>query len=166
MIILGIDPGYATIGYGVVAYENPRFTTLDYGVLTTPAHLTPQYRLKLLWEGLNTLIDTYRPAEMAVEELFFNTNHTTAIQVAEARGVILLCGEMKGLKIAEYTPLQVKQGVVGYGRADKEQVTAMVMNLLNIRRRITPDDAADALAIAICHAHTGTSKISGYYNLK
>jgi len=164
MKILGIDPGYAIVGYGLVDYNNPRFVTLDYGVLTTPAGLRPEARLKLIHEGMNTLIETYRPDCMAVEELFFNTNITTGIQVAQARGVILLTGEQHGIDIYEYTPLQVKQAVVGYGRAEKQQVISMVMSLLNIRQKIKPDDAADALAIAVCHAHSGTSKISQYYN--
>jgi len=166
MIILGIDPGYAIVGYGVVEYKNPRFTTLDYGVLTTEAHTKPEKRLDLLYQGMNTLIDTYRPDHMAIEELFFNTNITTGIQVAQARGVLLLAGQQKGLEVFEYTPLQVKQSVVGYGRAEKSQVITMVMSILGIKNKIKPDDAADALAIAVCHAHSGTSKISGYYNIK
>jgi len=166
MIILGIDPGYAIVGYGVVEYKNPRFTTLDYGVLTTEAHTKSEKRLELLYQGMNTLIETYRPDHMAIEELFFNTNITTGIQVAQARGVLLLAGQQKGIDIFEYTPLQVKQSVVGYGRAEKSQVIAMVMSILGIKNRIKPDDAADALAIAVCHAHSGTSKISEYYNIK
>ena len=154
MIILGIDPGYAIVGYGVVEYKNPRFTTLDYGVLTTEAHTKSEKRLELLYQGMNTLIETYRPDHMAIEELFFNTNITTGIQVAQARGVLLLAGQQKGIDIFEYTPLQVKQSVVGYGRAEKSQVIAMVMSILGIKNRIKPDDAADALAIAVCHGNS------------
>lgn len=164
MVILGIDPGLATIGYGVVDYRNPRFTTLDYGVLTTPAGHRVEERLKLIYEGMNTLLDTYRPEEMSVEELFFNNNHTTGILVAEARGVLLMAAEQHGVKIFEYNPMQVKQAVTGYGKAEKNQVITMVMSMLNIRSRIKPDDAADALALAVCHAHSGTSRIRDFYN--
>lgn len=164
MIILGIDPGYAIVGYGVVEYKNPRFTTLDYGVLTTEAHTKSEKRLELLYQGMNTLIETYRPDHMAIEELFFNTNITTGIQVAQARGVLLLAGQQKGIDIFEYTPLQVKQSVVGYGRAEKKQVISMIKLLLNLDKAPKLDDTADALAIAVCHAHTGASGIKGYYN--
>nr|MBQ4318643.1 crossover junction endodeoxyribonuclease RuvC [Clostridia bacterium] len=166
MKILGIDPGYAIVGYGLVEYKNNRFTTLDYGVLTTPAHMKPEKRLSLLYDGMNSLVDMYSPDCMAIEELFFNTNITTAIQVAQARGVLLLAAEKHGIATFEYTPLQVKQAVTGYGRAEKNQVIAMVMSILGIKNKIKPDDAADALAIAVCHAHTGASPLSGYYNLK
>ncbi len=166
MRILGVDPGYAIVGYGLIEYDRSRFTTLDYGVLTTPADMPTEKRLSLLHDGMNQLIEMYSPEEMALEELFFNTNITTAIKVAQARGVLLLCGEKHGVKISEYTPLQVKQAVVGYGRATKEQVTMMTMALLNIKNKIKPDDAADALAIAVCHAHTGGSRMANYYNIK
>lgn len=166
MVILGIDPGLATIGWGVIKYEGTRFQTLGYGSIQTPAGLPTEERLDLIYRGMITLIEKYRPNEMAVEELFFNTNITTGIRVAEARGVILLSAQQKGIKIAEYTPLQVKQSVVGYGRAEKKQVISMVTMLLNLPKPPKPDDTADALAIAICHAHSGCSKIASYYNLK
>ena len=166
MVILGIDPGLATIGWGVVKYEGTRFQTMGYGSIQTPAGIPTEERLELIYRAMLTLIEKFRPNEMAVEELFFNTNITTGIRVAEARGVILLSAQQKGVRIAEYTPLQVKQSVVGYGRAEKKQVISMVTMLLNLPKPPKPDDTADALAIAICHAHSGCSKIASYYNLK
>ena len=166
MVILGIDPGLATIGWGVVKYEGTRFQTMGYGSIQTPAGIPTEERLELIYRAMLTLIEKFRPNEMAVEELFFNTNITTGIRVAEARGVILLSAQQKGVRIAEYTPLQVKQSVVGYGRAEKKQVISMVTMLLNLPKPPQPDDTADALAIAICHAHSGCSKIASYYNLK
>ena len=160
MIILGIDPGLAIIGWGAVKYDGVRFQTLGYGSIQTPAGIRTEERLSLM----NQLIDKYKPDEMAVEELFFNTNITTGIRVAEARGVILLCGQQRGIRISEYTPLQVKQSVVGYGRAEKKQVITMVTMLLGLPKPPKPDDTADALAIAICHGHSGCSKIASYYN--
>ncbi len=164
MIILGIDPGLAIVGWGVVEYRNTRFRTLAYGSVQTPAGMRTEERLKLIFEGVRELIEKYHPEAMAVEELFFNTNITTGIRVAEARGVILLAAESAGVKIFEYTPLQVKQAVVGYGRADKKQVITMVTMLLGLPKPPKPDDTADALAIAICHAHSGGSRLADYYN--
>jgi crossover junction endodeoxyribonuclease RuvC len=166
MIILGIDPGLAIVGWGVIEYNGSKMTTLGYGSIDTPAHTPTEDRLLLIYKGLEQLIDTYHPDEMAVEELFFNTNITTGIRVAEARGVILMCAKSKGVKISEYTPLQVKQAVVGYGRAEKKQVITMVTMLLGLQKPPKPDDTADALAIAVCHAHSGASKLAQYYNLK
>ena len=166
MIILGIDPGLAIVGYGVIEYKASRFRTLAYGALTTPAGTPIEDRLCMLYQGLSELIDRYKPDQMAIEELFFNTNITTGIQVAEARGVLLTAARQKGLSISEYTPLQVKQSVVGYGRADKKQVITMVQMILNLTHVPKLDDTADALAIAICHAHTGGSSLKNYYNLK
>ncbi len=166
MIILGIDPGLAIVGYGIIEYEASRFKVLDFGAITTPAGTKVEDRLLMIHKGMEELIERYRPDEMAVEELFFNTNHTTAISVAEARGVILLSGRKKGLKIAEYTPLQVKGAVVGYGRAEKKQVIAMVRSILHIGPELKLDDTADALAIAICHAHTGGGGLRNFYNLR
>lgn len=166
MVILGIDPGLAIIGWGVVKFDGFRFQTLGYGSINTPAGTKTEERLSLIYDEMHQLIEKYHPDEMAVEELFFNTNITTGIRVAEARGVILLCGEQQGIRIAEYTPLQVKQSVVGFGRAEKKQVIAMVTMLLNLQKPPKPDDTADALAIAICHAHSGCSKIASYYNQK
>ena len=164
MIILGIDPGLAIVGWGVIEYQNARFRTLAYGSLQTPAGMRTEERLKEIYRGIGELISKYHPDAMAVEELFFNTNITTGIRVAEARGVILLAAEQAGIEIFEYTPLQVKQAVVGYGRAEKRQVITMVTMLLGLEKPPKPDDTADALAIAICHAHSGGSRLASYYN--
>ncbi len=164
MRILGIDPGFAIVGWGVVEYSGSHFTVLGYGAIQTPAGMKMEERLSAIYRELSAIIDKYRPEQMAVEELFFNTNITTGIKVAEARGVILLCAEQKGVETFEYTPLQVKQSVVGYGRAEKSQVITMVTMLLGLGKPPKPDDTADALAIAICHAHSGTSRIASYYN--
>ena len=166
MIILGIDPGYAIVGWGVIEYNGSKFKVLGYGSINTPAGLEPSERLLMVYRGMNEIIDKYKPDQIAVEELFFNTNTTTAILVAEARGVILLSAKLAGLAIAEYTPLQVKQAVVGYGRAEKKQVIVMVTSLLGLPAPPKPDDTADALAIAVCHAHSGCSRLSQYYNKK
>ena len=166
MIILGIDPGIAIVGWGVIEYSGSRFKTLGYGSIQTPAGQATEERLAAIYESLKKLIATYHPDEVAVEELFFNTNQTTGIRVAEARGVIIMCAHQCGVKIAEYTPLQVKQSVVGYGRAEKQQVITMVTMLLGLSKPPKPDDTADALAIAVCHAHCGGSKIAKYYNQK
>ncbi len=159
MVILGIDPGYATVGYGVIDYQRGRFQVLDYGAVTTPAGLDFPSRLQIIYEGITELCDRFHPDCMSVEELFFNTNITTGIQVGHARGVILLAGHQKGVEMFEYTPLQVKQSVVGYGRAEKHQVMEMTRQLLGLSRIPRPDDAADALALAICHAHSSKSNL-------
>ena len=166
MIILGIDPGLAIIGWGAIKYDGARFQTLGYGSIQTPAGIPTEERLSMIYSGMCQLIEKYQPNEMAVEELFFNTNITTGIRVAEARGVILLAAQQRSVNISEYTPLQVKQAVVGFGRAEKKQVISMVTMLLNLPKPPKPDDTADALAIAICHAHSGCSKIAAYYNQK
>ncbi len=159
MIILGIDPGFATVGYGVIKYEGNSFTALDYGVVTTPPKTELAYRLNLVFEGITELIKKYRPDAVCVEELFFNTNITTGIAVGHARGVILLAAERCGVSISEYTPLQIKQAVVGYGRAEKKQVMEMTRIILKLEKIPRPDDAADALACAVCHAHSYSSKL-------
>ncbi len=164
MIILGIDPGLAIVGWGVVDYRNGSFRPLAYGSIKTPAGTRTEERLALIYRDLSAIIDRYHPAEMAVEELFFTNNITTGIRVAEARGIVLLCGEQKGVRIFEYTPPQVKQAVVGYGKAEKKQVIAMVTAILGLPEPPKPDDTADALAIAICHGHSGISKLAQYYN--
>ena len=166
MLILGIDPGYAIVGWGVIDYQKSKFKTVAYGALRTPAGMASEERLRLIYEGLCEIIKTYHPDAMAIEELFFNTNITTGIRVAEARGVLLLAARQAGLEIMEYTPLQVKQSVVGYGRAEKKQVISMVTMLLGLKEAPKPDDTADALAIAICHAHSGGSRLAAYYNKK
>lgn len=164
MVILGIDPGYAIVGWGVIEYSGSRFRTLGYGSIQTPAGLPIVDRLEMIYRGMSEIIEKYKPDGMAVEELFFNTNTTTAIAVAEARGIILLSARLCGVEIGEYTPLQVKQAVVGYGRAEKKQVISMVTSLLGLKEPPKPDDTADALAVAVCHAHSACSRIAQYYN--
>ena len=166
MIILGLDPGLATVGWGAVEFIGSRFKVLGYGTIDTPAHTAIEDRLCTIYDSLNALILKYKPSEVAVEELFFNTNQTTAISVAEARGVMLMCARKQGMKVFGYTPLQVKQSLVGYGRAEKKQVIAMVRIFLGLEKPPRPDDAADALAIAVCHAHSGASKLAEYYGKK
>lgn len=157
MIILGIDPGYATVGYGVIEHSGNRFATLDYGAVTTPAGAPFDERLNMIYEGMVELIERYHPDVISVEELFFNTNITTGIAVAHARGVILLAARRAGVPYKEYTPLQVKQAVVGYGRAEKKQVMLMTQTMLGLKKLPRPDDAADALALAVCLAHSTNS---------
>ncbi|MBP9989426.1 MAG: crossover junction endodeoxyribonuclease RuvC [Ruminococcus sp.] len=159
MIILGIDPGYAIIGYGVLEYSNNHFKVLDYGAVTTPAGLDFNRRLEIIYDELDLIMNKYKPNVMAIEKLFFNTNQKTVIDVAQARGVIALCAQKHKLEIAEYTPLQVKQSVVGYGRAEKKQVQEMMRIMLKLEKIPKPDDTADALAMAICHAHTSGSLV-------
>lgn len=155
MIILGIDPGYAITGYGVVDYRHNHFNVLDYGVVSTPSDMAFALRLLSISEGLENLIALHHPQTVAIEELFFSRNTTTAIGTAQARGVAVLAGAKAGLPVYEYTPMQVKLAVAGYGKAQKAQVQAMVRVLLNLKTIPKPDDAADALAVAICHAHSG-----------
>ncbi len=157
MRILGIDPGYAIIGYGIVDYSKNRFSVVGYGAITTAAHTPFEHRLGDIYNDMAQIIDKYKPDELSIEKLYFNTNTTTAIDVAQARGVIVLSAMQKGLKINEYTPLQVKQAVTGYGRAEKHQVMEMVKNLLCLKAVPKPDDTADALAIAVCHGHYSDS---------
>ena len=164
MIILGIDPGLAIVGWGVVEYNGSHFRPLGYGSIQTPATMSTEARLVEIYRVLGQIINKFHPDCMAVEELFWNTNQTTGIRVSEARGVILLTGAQAGIPIFEYTPLQVKQSVVGYGRAEKKQVITMVTMMLKLEKPPKPDDTADALAIAICHAHTGGSRLASYYN--
>lgn len=159
MRIIGIDPGYAIVGYGIIDYNSNHFTVVDYGAVTTKAHTPFDSRLSSIYDGLTQLITTYKPDAMSIEKLFFNTNTTTAIDVAQARGVIVLAAAQSGLDIAEYTPLQVKQSVVGYGRAEKKQVQEMTRLMLNLKSVPKPDDTADALALAICHAHSAGSML-------
>ena len=154
IVILGIDPGIAIVGWGVVEYKGNRFKTLAFGSVQTPSSMKTEDRLVEIFNAITEIINKYRPDCMAVEELFWNTNQTTGIRVSEARGVILLCAAKLGVPIYEYTPLQVKHAVVGYGRAEKKQVISMVTMLLKLEKAPKPDDTADALAIAVCHAHS------------
>ena len=154
MIIIGIDPGYAIVGIGVVEYVGNKFRTLEYNAITTPAGRPTVERLKKIYTEMTMYIDKYKPDAVAIEELFFNSNQKTAINVAQARGVLLVAVANKNVPISEYTPLQVKQSVTGYGRADKKQIQSMVKMILGLNVIPKPDDAADALALAICHAHS------------
>ncbi len=154
MIILGIDPGYAIVGYGVVDYRQNKFAPLEYGAIVTGPEQPFGQRLNTIYDQLTGIIDRTRPDAVAVEKLFFHTNQKTVIAVAEARGVIRLAIERRGYTMFEYTPLQVKTAVTGYGRALKPQVMEMTRRLLSLKKVPTPDDTADALAVAICHANT------------
>ncbi len=154
MRILGIDPGYAILGYGVLDMVGSRFSVVTYGSIQTEAGIEMPVRLRMLYDKLSAIIAEYRPDVAAIEELFFNNNAKTAILVGEARGVALLACAHKDLPISEYTPLQIKQALVGYGRADKKQVQAMVKAILHLEKVPKPDDTADALAAAICHGHS------------
>lgn len=160
MVILGIDPGVATIGFGVINAERQKNTLIQYGTITTPAGIPLASRLLQISNDMEELIHLFQPDEMAIEELFFSTNITTGISVAHGRGVILLAAEKLGVPIFEYTPIQVKQSVAGYGKADKKQVMLMTQRLLHMNRIPRPDDAADALAIAICHSRAATSMLN------
>ena len=164
MIILGIDPGLAIVGWGVIESVRGNIRPIAFGAITTPAHTDIEARLLMIQNDMEALINKYKPDEMAIEELFFNTNITTGIAVAEARGVILCTAHKLGVKISEYTPLQVKQAVVGYGKAEKKQVIAMVTTLLGLKTAPKPDDTADALAIALCHSQCRGSLIGEFYN--
>ena len=157
MRILGIDPGTARLGYGIIE-DSPELSLVSFGCLTTPAKQSQPSRLQSLYEELGEVFEAEAPDEVAVERLFFNQNITTAFAVGEARGVVLLRAAQAGCPVSDYTPLQIKQALVGYGRADKRQVQTMVSMALTLPQPPTPDDAADALAVAICHAHARTAQ--------
>lgn len=154
MRILGIDPGIALTGFGIVEKEGVKVTAGSYGHISTESGTPVPDRLKILYDDMVNIVQEYRPDVVAVEELFFNKNAKTAIIAAQARGVIILSAVNNGVGVVEYTPLQVKQAVIGYGRASKQQVQFMVKELLRLKEIPKPDDTADALAIAICHAHS------------
>ena len=158
MIILGIDPGLATIGWGVIDSDGNRHRMLQYGVLTTGAKSALPVRLRSIFEGIGQLIEIFSPDHIAVEELFFARNVTTALSVGSARGAILVAAAQYTENLYEYTPMQIKQAVAGYGKADKQQVQSMVRLLLGLDEVPRPDDAADALAVAITHAHSAKSR--------
>lgn len=157
MTVLGIDPGYAIVGCGVVEYRDNKFRMLEYGAILTEAHTPFNLRLEKIYREADELMKKYPLDAVAMEKLFFNTNQKTAIDVAQARGVLALAAQLNGIPIFEYTPLQVKQSVVGYGRAEKKQVQEMTRIMLNLEKIPKPDDAADALAMAICHCHSAGS---------
>lgn len=161
MLALGIDPGTAICGYGFVEYKGSRLIPHEYGAITTSPKARMQDRLMTLYDELDGLIKKYKPDVMGVEQLFFNRNVTTAIPVGQARGVVLLAAAKNNLELVERTPLQVKQAVTGYGKADKKQVIYMVTKLLHLPKPPSPDDVADALAVAICTSYMMNSQIKG-----
>ena len=157
MVIFGIDPGYAIVGCGIVRYEKNNFSLMGYGAITTDKDMPFNKRLKKIYDDLKELLHKFKPDAVSIERLYFNTNQKTAIDVAQARGVIVLAIEEMGIPIYEYTPLQVKQSIVGFGRAEKVQVQEMTKMFLHLNKIPKPDDAADALALAICHGHSSGS---------
>ncbi|MEG0090748.1 MAG: crossover junction endodeoxyribonuclease RuvC [Oscillospiraceae bacterium] len=159
MRIMGIDPGYAIVGYGTVEYIGNKFYPVEFGAITTAAHTPFENRLKDVYDGLDEVMKRAKPECLAIEQLFFTTNQKTVIQVAMARGVILLCAKNNNIPIYEYTPLQIKQAVAGYGKAVKKQVMEMTRIILRLEKVPRPDDTADALAVAICHGHSYKSKL-------
>ncbi|MFF2094001.1 MULTISPECIES: crossover junction endodeoxyribonuclease RuvC [Paenibacillus] len=154
MRVLGIDPGIAIAGFGFIDKVGHKLTPVQYGCIQTAAGTPSQERLLQVYDSAVALIDKYKPDAVAIEKLFFNRNVTTAFDVGQARGVIILAAAQRGLPVSEYTPLQVKQAVVGYGKAEKRQVQEMVKMFLKLSAIPKPDDVADALAVAICHAHS------------
>lgn len=153
MIVLGIDPGYAIVGYGVITYQGISYRALGCGAITTDADTPFTERLRIIYDNLNDLIEKVKPDAISIESLYFQNNQKTAIMVAEARGVILLCANLAGIPVYEYTPLQVKTAVTGYGKAKKPQVMEMTKRLLHLSKMPRYDDTCDALAVAICHIH-------------
>ena len=161
MRIIGIDPGYAIVGFGVLEYNKARFSVVEYGAVTTPADMDFNQRLCEIYSDLCYIFDKYKPDFLSIERLYFTSNQKTAIAVAQARGVTLLAAKQRGIEIFEYTPLQVKQSVTGYGKAVKKQVQEMTKRILDLDEIPNPDDTADALAMAICHAHSYNSRLCG-----
>lgn len=166
MIILGIDPGYAIVGYGVIEYKNNHFTVIDYGAILTDAGTPFNIRLEKIYDGMCDIITRHKPEAMAIEKLFYNNNAKTVIDVSQARGVIMLAAQKNMVPAFEYTPLQVKQSVVGYGRAEKKQVQEMTRRILALEKVPKPDDTADALAMAICHAHASGSLMTNNLRIR
>ena len=163
MRILGIDPGYGITGFGIVDAQRNNFTLLQYGAITTPAGTDFPLRLQMIYNDMTELLMVAKPDAVAIEELFFGQNVTTGIGVAQSRGVILLAIRQAGLSVYPYKPMQVKQSVVGYGSATKHQVQDMTRRILRLEKMPKPDDAADAIAIALCHARSSTSLLSNIY---
>lgn len=162
MRIIGIDPGYAIVGFGVLEYNRAQFQVVDYGAVTTPADMDFNSRLMEIYNDLCYILDKFRPDFLAIERLYFTSNQKTAIDVAQARGIVLLAARQRNIEVFEYTPLQVKQSVTGYGKAVKKQVQEMTTRILKLPEIPKPDDTADALAIAICHAHSYNSQLSNF----
>ncbi len=161
MRVLGIDPGYAIVGWGVTEYVGNRFTPVAFGAVTTQAGVDFEQRLRQVYDGVLEVMQTYQPEALSIEKLFYQHNQTTVIGVAEARGVILLAAAQCGIPIYEYTPMQVKQAVTGYGKAVKKQVQEMTRIMLKLDAVPKPDDTADALAMAIAHCHCSRSRLQG-----
>ncbi|RKD23917.1 crossover junction endodeoxyribonuclease RuvC [Ammoniphilus oxalaticus] len=159
MRIIGIDPGIAIVGFGIIEKQGSRLIPIQYGCLRTKAHTPEPLRLKQIYEALTSILEKYQPEVMAIEKIFFNRNVTTAFSVGQARGVMVLAAEQAAMPVYEYTPLQMKQAVVGYGQAEKRQVQEMVKLLLHLKEAPKPDDTADALGIAITHAHSSHIEI-------
>ncbi len=159
MRIVGIDPGYAIVGWGILEYKSSKFITLDYGAITTDASQKFCDRLEKIYDSLKDIFSVYKPECMAIEKLFFSVNKKTAIDVAQARGVILVTAKKFNIKVFEYAPVEVKKSVVGYGRATKSQVMNMIKMVLNLKVIPKPDDTADALALAVAHAHCSVSRL-------
>lgn len=157
MRILGIDPGYAIVGYGAVEYVGNKFGIIEYGAVTTKANTPINRRLEIIYDDISAIMERTKPEALSIEKVFYNNNAKTVIDVSQARGVLMLAAQKHGLEVFEYTPLQVKQGVVGYGRAEKKQVQEMTRLILGLESIPKPDDTADALAMAICHAHCSGS---------
>lgn len=163
MRIIGIDPGYAIVGVGVVDYVKNKFYPVKFGAVDTPAGTPFNTRLRIIYDTVAQVIAETKPQCMSIEKLYFNSNQKTAIEVAEARGVILLAAIQAGIPVFEYTPLQIKQSLVGYGRAEKRQVMEMIKSFLNLEKVPKPDDTADALALAVCHANYSGTDYSRLY---
>lgn len=159
MRVVGIDPGTAIVGYGVIDYDKNKYEVIDYGVILTDKNLEMEERLEIVYNEMNNILKKYKPESMAIEDLFYFKNNKTVISVAQARGVILLAGKQNNIEMASYTPLQVKMGITGYGRAEKKQIQQMVQRILKLKEIPKPDDAADALAICLTHINTLTSQI-------
>ena len=160
MRIIGIDPGYAIVGYGILDYTASKFTVLEYGAITTHKDTPFERRLCEIYDDYCYILDKWKPDALSIERLYFNSNQKTAIDVAQARGIIIMATAQRGISINEYTPLQVKQAVVGYGKAVKKQVQEMTKKILGLESIPKPDDTADAVAMAICHAHTSGSLLN------
>lgn len=157
MRILGIDPGYAIVGWGIIDYQGNKFKVVDYGAITTQAKTPFNERLEIIYDDLMEIIEKNQPQVMSIEKVFYNSNAKTVIDVSQARGVLMLAAQKSKIPVYEHTPLQVKQSVVGYGRADKKQVQEMTKRILGLEKAPKPDDTADALAMAICQAHASGS---------
>lgn len=159
MKIIGVDPGYAIVGWGVLEYDGCKFIVLDYGAITTSKDVKFADRLKIIYDGLLKILNIYKPESFSIEKLFFSVNKKTAIDVAQARGVILLAAKNFGIDVFEYSPVEIKKAAVGYGKATKAQMINMVKLILNLKQVPKPDDVADALAVAIAHAHCCFSRL-------